>query len=107
MQTLIQVFGYGGGSLRDRVVNDSRLEEYDLYVEAYKKQYRPHGWAKLKMDGEHGAVNIQWDAASSMLICHVVTRGGKPSAITGAFVKFLLARLHREIQGIHILPGRR
>jgi hypothetical protein len=40
LQTLIQVFGNGSGSLRDRVVNDPRLEEYDLYVAAYKKQYR-------------------------------------------------------------------
>jgi hypothetical protein len=87
-------------------VNHERLGDYDLRVEAYKKQYRPQGWAKLKMKGEHGAVNIRWDAASSMLICRVVTRGGKPSVITGAFVEFLLARLHRQIQGIHILPGR-
>jgi hypothetical protein len=107
MQTLIQVFGNASGSLRDRIVNDARLKDYDLYVAAYKKQSRSHGWSKLRLNGGHGAMNIHWDAASCMLICRVVTRGGEPSAITGAFVKFLLARLRKQIALIHILPGQR
>jgi hypothetical protein len=104
MQTLIQVFSTGTTSLRDKVVNDRKLEKFGLQVAAHKKPGRSHGWSKLHMLGAHGAINIQWHAASQTLICRVVTRGGKPHAITSAFIDFLLARLARQIAAIHILP---
>ena len=105
MQTLIQVFSVGTTSLRDIIVNDAKLEEFGLYVATQKKQGRQNGWAKLHKEGAHGAINIQWHSASQMLICRVVTRGGKPHSIAGSFVEFLLARLHRKIAAIHILPA--
>lgn len=107
MQTVIQVFATGSGSLRDRIVRDRYLEDYNLHVAAHKKQTRPHGWAKLRMDGGHGAINIEWHGSSRMLICRVVTRGGRPAEITGLFVEFLLDRFGRQIAGIHIMPSRR
>jgi hypothetical protein len=107
MQTVIQVIANGSGSLRDRIVNHPRLEDYDLYVAAYKKQYRPHGWAKLCMYDGHGALNIEWHASTRTLIARVVTRGGRPGAVTGAFVSFLVEQFSRHITAISVVPSRR
>lgn len=104
MQTIIQVISSGTTSLRDRIVNDPKLGEFDLYVTTQKKPGRSHGWAKLHMEGGDGAINIQWHAASQTLICRVVTRGGEPHSISSAFVDFLLARMRRQIAAIQILP---
>jgi hypothetical protein len=105
MQTVIQVISAGTTSLRDAIVNDRKLEEFDLVVAHQKKITRPHGWAKLHMQGERGAINLQWHGASQTLICRIVTRGGKPNAIAGAFTNYLLARLPRKIHSIQIIPG--
>ena len=104
MQTIIQVISSGTTSLRDRIVNDPKLGQFDLYVTAKKKQGRSHGWAKLHLDGGDGAINLQWHGASQTLIARVVTRGGEPHTISSAFVNFLLARMRRQIAAIHILP---
>lgn len=104
MQTIIQVFSKGSVSLRDRVINDPQLDRFGLFVSEQKRQGRPHGWAKLHMNDHHGAINIEWHAASQTLICRVVTRGGKPHGIAGAFITFLLARLSKQIASLHILP---
>ena len=104
MQTIIQVFATGPKSLRDRVVNDPKLEEFGLVLSEQKRQGRPHGWTKLHMNGSHGAINIEWHAASQTLICRVVTRGGKPHDIAAAFLRYLLARLSKQIASIHVLP---
>jgi hypothetical protein len=86
------------------VVNCPRLEEFGLIVSEQKRQGRPHGWAKLHMNRAHGAINIEWHAASQALICRVITRGGKSHTIAGAFVEFLLARFSKQIASIQILP---
>ncbi len=104
MQTVIQVLSDGSTSLRDRIVRHRKLGEAGLYVVAHKKVGRSHGWAKLKMDGSHGALNVEWHAASRTLICRVVTRGGDPDKISSAFVGFLLKRMSRQIRSIVILP---
>jgi hypothetical protein len=104
MQTLIQVICTGPKSLRDGAVNDPELEEFALVVSEHKRQRRSHGWAKIHMNGPHGAVNIEWHASSKMLISRVATRGGKPRDIGGAFLRFLLARLSRKIASIQVLP---
>jgi hypothetical protein len=105
MQTIIQVFSKGSKSLRDRVVKDKKqLKQFGLVVFQQKRQGRPHGWAKLHMNDHNGAINMEWHAASQMLICRVVTRGGKPHDIAGAFITFLLARFSKQIAAVHILP---
>lgn len=104
MQTVIQVLSTGSTSLRDRIVRHKRLGNAGLHVAAHKKLGRAHGWAKLKMEGSHGALNVEWHAASRTLICRVVTRGGDPDEITSAFVGFLLKRMSRQIRSIVILP---
>jgi hypothetical protein len=104
MQTIIQVFSKGAKSLRTQVVDDPQLEKYDLFVSKRKKPGRSNGWAKLCMAGSDGVINIEWHAASQMLICRVVTKGGKPHDISGAFIRFLLARFSKQIASVHILP---
>src|ERR1035438_8146458 len=98
MRTIIQVFSKGSKSLRDRVSNDKKqLEQFGLVVSEQRRQGRTHGWAKLHMNDHHGAINMELHAATRMLICRVVTRGGKPHNIAGAFITFLLARLSKQI----------
>ena len=104
MQTVVQVISGKAESLRDRIVNDKRLERFGLEVAEYKRQTRPHGWAKIHMPGELGAINIEWHGTSQMLICRVVTRGGPPNPIAGAFVNYLLVRHRKRIQSIQIIP---
>lgn len=106
MQTIIYVFSKAHTSLRDWVVNDPKLDQFDLVVSEQKQLTRPHGWAKLHMRSSRGAINIEWHAASQTLICRVVTRGGKSHDIGGAFIRFLLARSRKnQIASIHIQPS--
>ncbi|MDT5293505.1 MAG: hypothetical protein QOJ76_385 [Acidobacteriota bacterium] len=107
MQILIQVISSGKQSLRDAIINDPKLDGYNLKVSEYMRPHRSHGWSKLHstLPDRHGAINIQWDGASMILLCRVVTRGsGKPNLIIGDFVDYLLARFKRRIQAVNILP---
>jgi len=105
MQTIIQVISAGTTSLRDTIVNDKQLERFNLKASEHKRLTRRQGWAKLHMKGGYGAINIQWHAASQTLICRIVTRGGQPYMIAGAFISYLLARLRRKIHSIQVIPG--
>jgi hypothetical protein len=107
MQVLVQVICTRGSSLRDAVARHPKLEEHMLQVAEKKRPNRPHGWTKVRSTEprRHGAINIEWDADTSVLVCRVVTRGrGKPNHIIGDFVDFLLRRLRRRIQAINIIP---
>jgi hypothetical protein len=105
MQTVIQVISARTRSLRDTIVNDKKLERFGLVVAEQKRQTRAPGWAKIHMPGKPGAINLEWHGASRRLICRIVTRGGKPDAIVGAFTSYLLSRLSRQIHLIQIIPG--
>ena len=107
MQTLIQVISSGSDSLRDKIVNDAKLEDFNLAVSEQKRQNRSPGWSKIhSTNGDKGAINIDWDAASRMLSCRVVTRkGGQTNAIIGNFIAYLLAsKFHRKIQAVQVIP---
>ena len=108
MQTLIHVICRGGPSLRDAIARDARIEEFHLVVSETKRMDRANGWSKLHstLGRGHGAVNVQWVPASSLLLCRVVTRGGDPGLITGQFVGYLVSRFRRRIQAIHVAPER-
>jgi hypothetical protein len=57
------------------------------------------------VSARRGAVNIEWDADTKVLICRVVTRGrGKPNLIIGDFIDYLLKRFSRRIEAINIIP---
>jgi hypothetical protein len=52
-----------------------------------------------------GALNIEGDADTSILLCRVVNRGaGRPHLILGDFVDYLFHRLRRRIEAVNIIP---
>lgn len=107
MQILIQVICSKGRSLRQEIVKDRKLDRYGLSVSEEKRPGRPHGWAKVHSTSydRHGAINIEWEAKTRVLLCRVVTRGaGKPYLIIGDFVDYLLQRFARRIITINIIP---
>jgi len=104
MQTSIQVYSKGTRSLRDKIVNDSRLADFGLTLSEEKRATRPHGWSKIHLDNGPGAINLEWHAASKTLICRIVTRNTNPHQIAGAFISFLLARFSKQIVSIRVCP---
>jgi hypothetical protein len=106
MQTVIQVIATGRGSLRNKIMSDPQLEKKFGFIKIWHKQPgRPHGWAKIHSARDlHGAINLEWHARSSTLICRVVTKlGNKPNSIIGDFIDYLLARHQSRILAIHIM----
>jgi hypothetical protein len=106
MQTIIQVFCSKGPSLRDSIVNDKRLSDFDLAVREKLRQGRTQGWAKIssRRRDRLGALNLQWDSDTRILLCRVVNRRkGRPDLVLGDFVSYLLRRYRRRIAVINIL----
>ncbi len=106
MQTVIQVISNQNESLRDRIVNDHRLESYKLKVSAEKKKGRNRGWAKIHGTGNiQGALNAEWHASTRTLVGSVVNRGdGCPALLAAQFLLFLLREYRDEMIAIQILP---
>jgi len=104
MQTSIHVFSKRFGSLRDKVLKDSKLSDFGLTVKEEKRSSRSPGWSKIEMENGPGVINLEWHRSSQTLICRIVTRGTDPQLIAGAFVSFLLARLSKQIASIYIRP---
>lgn len=102
MQILIQVLCTRGSSIRQAIADDARIERYGLQVTKEAQPGRAPGWLKLHATDEtRGALNVEWDAQSSVLSARVVTRGSrKPSPIVGAFVNYLLQRHDGRVQSI-------
>ena len=104
MQTVIQVITSGRGSLREKIMNDIQLKQFDLIPTEHMRPGRPHGWAKIHSETAHGAINLEWHGRSGTLICRVVTKlGNKPNSIIGDFIDYLLARHQSRILAIHIM----
>jgi hypothetical protein len=107
MQILVQAICSRGPSLRDAIAKHPRLESHLLKVTQQKRPDRSRGWTKVHSTEKdrHGAINIEWDADTNILLARVITRGkGKPNLIIGDFVDFLLRRFSRRIQAINIIP---
>lgn len=106
MQTLIQVFCKGNlTSLRKKIANDTKLEEYNLFVLEHKAHKRSDGWLKMKAKATNGVLNIEWDPNTKMLSSRIVNKGkGKPDLIAGDFVSYLLGRHKSIIKAIQIVP---
>lgn len=108
MQTVIQVICYPGGSLREALTNDKRLETYHLAVSSQKISGRNPGWAKLHSTDPDvpGAINLEWDPATKTLMARIVTKGkNTPDRITGDFVAYLMRCQRRRIRSVLLLPG--
>lgn len=107
MQTLVQVYCTKGPSMRERIAEDARLHKHLLRIKKAHQPGRSPGWMKLHSTerDRHGALNVEWDPATSILTCRVVTRnGGKPNLIIGDFVEYLLARHRKRIQSVTVVP---
>jgi len=107
MPVLVQVVCTRGQSMRAAVAKHAKLKDSGLKVTEQKRQGRSRGWTKVRstVAGRHGAINIEWDADTSVLISRVVTRGkGEPNHIIGDFVDFLIRRFRNRIQAINIIP---
>lgn len=98
---------YRGPSLRTAIGSDERrLAKHSLRVSAQKRMGRSRGWAKIHSEEADGAINLEWDSAGSVLICRIVTKGGDPGPIFGAFQAYLLSNFRSRIQSIHVVPVR-
>ena len=96
-----------GPSLREKIANDSRAEKHFIVVTLEKKPGRSKGWMKVHSTEPEraGAINVEWDARTHVLICRVITRGGgRPNLIVGDFIDYLLARHRSRIQSINVIP---
>lgn len=109
MQTVIAVHcgRRDRSSLRDAIVSDPRLEDYQLLVLRQQKAGRNPGWAKIGAlgPGEPGVINIEWDGSARMLLARAITRTRKPPArLLAHFVEYLMERHTRRIRAITIAP---
>jgi hypothetical protein len=107
MQILVQVVCTRGPSLRDAISKATRLDRHLLRVSEQKRSGRKRGWTKVHSTepDRRGAINLEWDANTSLLLARVITRGqGKASLIIGDFVHLLMSRYRRRIQAINIIP---
>lgn len=107
MQTLVQVVCSKGKSLRGVIVNDPKLMKFGLEIQKKQKPGRRHGWAKVrsKEAGRRGALNLEWDADTSILLCRVVNRGaGRPNRVLGDLVTYLFEKCSNRIEAVNILP---
>ena len=107
MQILVQVMCTRGPSLREKIANDPQTGRHLVVVTLEKKPGRSRGWMKVhSTEAERkGAINVEWDARTHVLICRVVTKGGgRPNLIVGDFIDYLLARHRSRIQSINVIP---
>jgi hypothetical protein len=107
LQVLVQVMCTRGTSLREKIANDEHADKHLMIVTREKKPGRSKGWMKVHSTEPEraGAINVEWDARTHMLICRVVTRGsGRPNLIVGDFIDYLLARHRSRIQSINVIP---
>ena len=107
MQVLVQAICSRGPSVRDAIAKHPKLQEHYLQVTEQKRQDRSRGWTKVRSteQSRHGAINIEWDADTNILLARVITRGkGRPNLIIGDFVDFLLKRFRSRVQAINIIP---
>lgn len=95
-----------GGSVREAILRDRKLEDHGLAVRKGRKVGRKPGWAKLhSTDRIPGAINLEWDGDAGVLVARVISRGRqRPSAIVGRFVEYLADRHHRRILTITVVP---
>src|SRR4029078_8537012 len=90
-----------GPSRRQAIADDTHIDRFKLQVTKEAQPGRAPGWLKLHAEEMRGALNVEWDAQSSVLSARVVPRGSrKSSPIVGAFVNYLLQRHDGRVQSI-------
>ncbi len=107
MQTLVQVFCYPEAttSLRKKIGNDPKLDDYHLVLTESKKKARSNGWAKIKSTRGPGVLNMEWDADANMLYARVINKAaGTPDVVMADFIEYLFAHHREVIKAVNILP---
>jgi len=102
MQILVQVLCTKGPSVRQRIADDGRIDDFGFQVTKEAQPGRAPGWLKLHAtDTTRGALNVEWDAQAAILSARVVTRASRtPSPIVGDFINYLLQRHSARVQSI-------
>jgi hypothetical protein len=102
MQIIISAICTGGGSLRESIGVDPKLDRFGLQLDKMQTPGRQPGWLKLHSGRDlRGAINIVWDAQAHILTARVVTRRtSRISPIVGDFITYLLSRHRRRIRAI-------
>ncbi len=105
MQTLVHVYCQGNlTSLRKQISEDTKLNDYNLWVIENKNKSRASGWSKIRSDGDDGVLNLEWDAKTKLLLARAVNKmKTKPDMIIGNFISYLIGRHHKKIKLINIL----
>jgi hypothetical protein len=99
---IIQVLPKRTGSLREKIIKDTRrLEDFGLVVTKEKTMDRIKGWSEVKSGKGPGVLKIEWHAPSQTLICRAETKNDPPHIICGAFISFLLAHYSSQIASMH------
>ena len=109
MQVLLHVICTRGQSLREAISRNGKLQNHNFTVSEHKRHGRSKGWAKVHstLPDRHGAINLEWDADTGVLVSRVITRRrGRPNLIVGDFVDFLLSNFPRRITAINIILPR-
>jgi hypothetical protein len=101
MEVLIRIVCKGNSSLREKIVSDKKLKNYNLEVSSHKTAGRNPGWAKIHSTEHNGAININWYARANTLVCRIVTKGSnKPDNIISDFMAYLIVRHRKRIKAI-------
>ena len=104
MQIQMQAFGRKAVSLR-RIIGDDLYDHPHevLYVQEFKNPQRAQGWAKIKGKGLAGAINLEWDGKSHMLVARAIAeKGNTPYELLGIFLAYLMERHGRRVASINI-----
>jgi hypothetical protein len=106
MQVVIHVMSSGPRSLRDAIVSAPHaLEEDGLSVIHEKRQTRSRGWAKIKCSDSSvgGALNLEWNAATKVLVVRSVIRSkARREVIVARVLSFLFTSFATRVRSVHV-----
>ena len=101
MEVLLRVICTTDGSLREKIVSDKKIKDFNLIVSKQKTAGRNPGWAKIHSTEKRGVLNIHWESSTRILVCRAVTKyPNKPDSIIGDFIAYLFARNRNRIKAI-------
>jgi hypothetical protein len=104
MQVQLQAFCRKCPSLRKAITDDLTRRSHDtLVVQEIVNLDRNPGWSKITGHGLPGAINIEWEANSNMLLVRAIAKkGNRPHALLAVFLEYLIERHGKKITSINI-----
>jgi len=101
VEILLRVICTPDGSLREKIVSDKYIKNYNLIISKKKTAGRNPGWAKIHSSDRPGVLNIHWESSTKIFVCRAVTKyPNKPDSIIGDFIAYLFARNRNRIKAI-------